>query len=78
MNNKDALNIELAKKYAEEQVIIHELETSKKQFIEYMKNNFNEVNVNDVSKYNVPVRYHKPFKLRIREFLNKLGKVLGF
>ncbi len=77
MTLNDELNVELAKKKAEEIIIMKELDTSKQKFIDYIKENLND-DVADIAKtYNKPVRYHKPLKLKLKEFFNKISKVLG-
>lgn len=77
MNKTDELSIEIAKQKAEEMVITKELDVSKKHFIEYVKENLNDINEMEISNYNKPIHYHKPFKLKVKEFFNKISKVLG-
>lgn len=78
MNKSDEISIELAKQKAEELVIMKELDKSKENFIKYVEENLNNLNEIEISKFNQPIRFHKPFKLKLKSFLNKISKVLGF
>lgn len=78
MNKNDELTKELAKNKADEYVIKKELEYSKKDFIEYLKSGKgDEIKKFDFVIENKPIKYHKPFKLKIKEFFQKISKVIG-
>ena len=72
------LSMEIAKKQAEEYVIKKELDKVKNDFINFMENKgFDEINTLNIKDYNKPIKCHKPFKLKLKDFLNKLTKVLN-
>lgn len=73
MIKNDELTKELAKNKADEYVIKMELERSKKNFINDLENGIGkEIKEFDFYSGNLPINYHKSFKLRIKEFFRKL------
>jgi hypothetical protein len=77
MNNIE-LTKELAKNKADEYVIKKELEKSKIDLINQLNNGLgNEIKQFDFHN-NGPVKYDKPFKVRVKEFFTKISKVLNF
>lgn len=72
------LSIEIAKNKADEYVIKKELDKAKNDFINFMENKgLDEINTLNIKEYNKPIKYHKSFKLKLKDFLNKLTKVLN-
>lgn len=74
---EDELTLELAKNKADEYVIKRELESSKQQFIDELDDGLGEeIRREILAEMNKPIRYKKPFKLRMRQFFNRIRKVL--
>ena len=79
MNKNDALTVELAKNKADELVVKKELEIAKRDFINSLQNGFGEeIKTTNNSYYIKPIRIKKPFRYKVRDFLNKISKVFGF
>ena len=79
MNKNDALTVELAKNKADELVVKKELEIAKRDFINSLQNGFGEeIKTTNNSYYLKPIRIKKPFRYKVRDFLNKISKVFGF
>ena len=79
MNKNDALTVELAKNKADELVVKKELEIAKRDFINSLQNGFGEeIKTTNNSYYLKPIRIKKPFRYKVRDFFNKISKVLGF
>ena len=79
MNKNDALTVELAKNKADEFVVKKELEIAKRDFINSLQNGFGEeIKTTNNSYYLKPIRIKKPFRYKVRDFLNKISKVFGF
>ena len=79
MNKNDALTVELAKNKADEFVVKKELEIAKRDFINSLQNSFGEeIKTTNNSYYLKPIRIKKPFRYKVRDFLNKISKVFGF
>lgn len=77
MRKDDELTIELAKNKADEIIARQELDNAKDRFIEEINNGLGEEIRNcDISSITVPIKIHKPLKLRITEFFNRLSKVI--
>ena len=78
MNKDDELTIELAKNKADEYIIKKELEKEKQSFISSLQNGIgNEILNSDNAYYNKPISIKKPFKVKVKEFFNNIGRVLG-
>lgn len=79
MDQKTELKIELAKNKADEFTVKKELENAKKEFINTLNNGIgNEMRTFDINSYNVPRKIKKTFLMKIKDFFNKLFKVIGF
>lgn len=78
MNLDKQLTIELAKNKADEFVIKKELELAKQQFIDELDDSLGEeIRRQVLAEMNKPIKYKKPFKLKLKEFFNRINKVLG-
>lgn len=76
MNKDDEMTIELAKNKADEFILKKELEKGKKDFISIIETTFGkEINEVNFAEINKPVKYKKPFKLKIKDFFKKLNAV---
>ena len=76
MNDRE-LTIELAKNRADEYIVKKELDMAKKKLIEDLEKGLgNELKTN-INKINKPIKIKKPFKIKIRDFFNRINKVLG-
>lgn len=76
MNIDNELTEELMKLHQEEFVIKQELENNKKRFIDDLNNGLGE-EIRNIKELNRPIKLRKPFKLKIREFFDRISKVLG-
>lgn len=78
MNLDSELMEEISKAKSEKEIIKRELEQSKNSFINYlMENGGNEIQEFDFKKQNQPVVYHKPFKMKVKDFIKRINKVIG-
>jgi hypothetical protein len=77
MNLDKELTIELAKNKADEIIIKKELDLAKQQLINDLNNGLGQELKTNFKELNKPIRLRKPFKLKIKEFLNRISKVLG-
>lgn len=77
MNSDKEIMIELAKNRSDEIIVRQELESEKKKFIESLKNGMGEEIKMNTNELNRPIKYHKPFKMKVQEFLNNIKKVMG-
>ena len=76
MNIDNELTEELMKLHQEEFVIKQELENHKKRFIDDLNNGLGE-EIRNIKELNRPIKLRKPFKMKIREFFDRISKVLG-
>lgn len=76
MNIDNELTEELMKLHQEEFVIKQELENHKKRFIDDLNNGLGD-EIRNIKELNKPIKLRKPFKMRIREFFDRISKVLG-
>jgi len=77
MNTNDELTKELAKNKADEIIIKEELENFKIKFIDEIRNiTGEEIASFDFNAPLTPIKYKKPLKIKIKDFFNKIGKVL--
>lgn len=76
MNIDNELTEELMKLHQEEFVIKQELENHKKRFIDDLNNGLGD-EIRNIKELNKPIKLRKPFKLKIREFFDRISKVLG-
>lgn len=76
MNIDNELTEELMKLHQEEFVIKQELENNKKRFIDDLNNGLGE-EIRNIKELNRPIKLRKPFKMKIREFFDRISKVLG-
>jgi hypothetical protein len=77
MNLDKELTLELAKNKADEFVIKKELDLAKQQLINDLKNGLGDEMKTDFKDLNKPIKLRKPFKLKVKEFFNRISKVLG-
>jgi hypothetical protein len=77
MNSDKEIMIELAKNRSDEIIVRQELESEKKKFIESLKNGMGEEIKMNTNELNRPIKYRKPFKMKVQEFLNNTKKVMG-
>lgn len=77
MNLDKELTLELAKNKADEFVIKKELDLAKQQLINDLKNGLGDELKTDFKDLNKPIKLRKPFKLKVKEFFNRISKVLG-
>lgn len=76
MMNTDNLNREMEKCKSEEFVIKMELEKTKNDFINYLKNEIgDEIKQFDYSNENKPIPYHTPFKEKIKRVIRNITKL---
>lgn len=77
MIHEDELVIELSKNKADEYIVKVELENAKKKYINYIENDFNkEFREDNLSEINKPIKYKKPFSLKMKDFFNRLSEIL--
>ena len=74
MNDKE-ITMELAKNKADEIIVRQELDSAKQQFINELNNGLGEeLRMGIINK---PIKLKKPFKLKVKEFFNRISKTLG-
>ncbi len=74
MNDKE-ITMELAKNKADEIIVRQELDSAKQQFINELNNGLGEeLRMGTINK---PIKIKKPFKLKVKEFFNRISKTLG-
>jgi hypothetical protein len=78
MKLDDELTMELAKNKADEFVIRKELDLAKQQLIDELDDGLGEeIRREILAEMNKPIKYKKPFRLKIKEFFDRISKVLG-
>lgn len=77
MNLDKELTLELAKNKADEFVIKKELDFAKQQLINDLNNGLGEELKTNFKELNKPIKLKKPFRLKLKEFFNRISKVLG-
>jgi len=75
MSNKE-IALELAKNKTDEIIVKQELKAEKDKFINDLKNYFGEEMKMNFKEFNKPIKLKKPLKLKVKEFFNKMNKVL--
>lgn len=76
MNDKE-ITLELAKNEADKYIIKKELDLAKKKLISDLQNGLGDEMKTDFKEFNKPIKIKKPFGSKIREFFNRISKVLG-
>lgn len=77
MNLDKELTLELAKNKADEFVIKKELDFAKQELINDLNNGLGEELKTNFKELNKPIKLRKPFRLKVKEFFNRISKVLG-
>lgn len=77
MSEDKELAIELAKNKADEFVIRKELDMAKQQLINELNSGLGEEIKFNFKDLNKPIKFRKPLSLKIRDFFNRINKVLG-
>lgn len=68
---------ELEKMRIEEFLLKEELNLAKQKMIKDLDKNISQELKSDFSELNKPIKIKKPLKLKIKEFFNRISKVLG-
>lgn len=68
---------ELEKMRIEEFLIKEELNLAKQKMIKDLDKSISQELKSDFSELNKPIKIKKPLKLKIKEFFNRISKVLG-
>lgn len=71
------ITLELAKNKTDEIIVKQELDLAKRKLIEDLENGLGEEMKMDFKDLNKPIKLKKPFSLKVKDFFNKINKVLG-